>query len=230
MPWLFENGGFQVSLKFFLCCRPQQWIDVLLYWLLCCSDQICRTNSLKEKILVLLQGFRGINFSYSGSHDTESILYPHGQKTERVERRKKPWKDTVPQAPKLTPFGPITCLLAPIVPLYHEFIKALIHSLAQSLCNLDFSGTPSQTQLCTSPGSSVSWQFKLPRIGGSSWRGGLAVRSTCCCWRGPRFQSQHWHSSLQPSRESKSSSDFYQYQTYTWWTHIHTGKILMHIK
>lgn len=125
----------------------------------------------------------------------------------------------------------------PQSPSYQEFIKALIYSLGPSLCDLDFFGnTPTDPALHISwifvnPVS--SWQLKLTYLGVSSGRGGLAVKSSCCCWRGPRFESPHQHSCLQPSitlGDPKSSSDFCRYQACTRWIYIHTGKILLHIK
>lgn len=212
---------------------------------MCCSVDFCvpltkyveQTTSRKE-ILVLVQGFRGINLLHQGSYDRENISNHHDQKTERMGYKKKPGKTTVPQAPNdlLTPFG-FASWRHPTVPSYQEFIKALIYSLGPSLCDLDFFGnTPTDPALhiawiFVNPVS--SWQLKLTYLGVSSGRGGLAVKSSCCCWRGPRFESPHQHSCLQPSitlGDPKSSSDFCRYQACTRWIYIHTGKILLHIK
>jgi hypothetical protein len=66
-------------------------------------------------------------------------------------------------------------------------------------------------------------------------RDGPAVKSTGCSFRGPTFNSQHLHGSLQMSvtpvpGNSMLSSGLCGYQ-YAWWcTDIHAGKTPIHIK
>lgn len=65
-----------------------------------------------------------------------------------------------------------------------------------------------------------------------SWR---VVPITCCAYRQPRFNSQHPHGGSPPFitlvlRDLMSSSDLHRHQASTSYTHIHTGKTLIHIQ
>jgi hypothetical protein len=55
------------------------------------------------------------------------------------------------------------------------------------------------------------------------------AKNTGCSYRGPKFESQHPHSSLQPSvtpvpGDPTFSSDFHWHQAHMWHTYLHTHK------
>ena len=74
------------------------------------------------------------------------------------------------------------------------------------------------------------------RIWKWDWGDGSVVQSICRSCRGPRFGSQYLYGGgsqlcVTPVlRDLTSSYGFQGHQAHTWHTHVHTGKILIHIR